>query len=101
MDIRESIHLQRFLAHLETLRSAANHEFELRGPFANDSFATILRATRKMLDAFHAMNVVITKDLKASAGETMILKYTSKEGKALSLRISHLFSGMCLHQEYI
>ena len=46
-----------------------------------------------MLDAFHAMNVVIQKDLKASEGEAAILNYTVDERTQLSARISHLFQG--------
>lgn len=51
-------------------------------------------STNKMLDAFHAMNVVIQKDLKASKGEAEILTYTVEERAQLSARISHLFQGM-------
>jgi hypothetical protein len=93
IDIRESVRLQRFLAHLEALGNAAAYEFEFRGPFPTQSFKKILQATRRMLDAFHAMNVVITKDLKASTGEALILKYTRHERTQLSLRLSHIFSG--------
>lgn len=50
-------------------------------------------ATNKMLDAFHSMNVVIQKDLKASKGEAAILTYTVEERAQLSARISHLFQG--------
>lgn len=45
-----------------------------------------------MLDNFHAMNMVIAKDLKASPGEAEVLRYTRAERFALSARISHLFS---------
>lgn len=50
-------------------------------------------STNKMLDAFHAMNTVIQKDLKASAGEAAILRFTADERAQLSARISHLFQG--------
>jgi hypothetical protein len=50
-------------------------------------------STNKMLDAFHAMNVVIQKDLHASEGETSLLKYTAEERADLCARISHLFQG--------
>jgi hypothetical protein len=90
---REELELRRFLAHLETLRNSAKSEFELRGPFPDKSFGVILEATTRMLDSFHAMNVVILKDLKSSEGEKEILKYTKKEWTDLSWRISHLFSG--------
>lgn len=50
-------------------------------------------STNKMLDAFHAMNVVIQKDLHASEGETLLLKYTAEERADLCSRISHLFQG--------
>lgn len=93
MDIRESLQLQRFLTNLENLRSSAVHEFELKGPFPDKIFQRILEATRRLLDAFHAMDVVISKDLKASPGEAEILRYTEKERVQLSARISHLFSG--------
>lgn len=92
MEEREELELQRFLTHLETLRNAATFEFELRGPFPDKSFKRILEATGRMLDSFHAMNVVILKDLKASEGEKEILKYTRHEWMQLSWRISHLFS---------
>lgn len=92
MDQRVELELQRFLTHLETLRNAATSEFELRGPFPDKSFKRILEATGRMLDSFHAMNVVILKDLKASEGEKEILKYTRHEWMQLSWRISHLFS---------
>ncbi|KAJ9649075.1 hypothetical protein H2199_000988 [Coniosporium tulheliwenetii] len=92
VDIRESIELQRFLTHLETLRQSARHEFELQGPFPDAIMKRILEATGRMLDAFHAMNVIIVKDLKASPAEAEILRYTKHERMELSWRISHLFS---------
>jgi hypothetical protein len=81
------------VSHLEGLRAAAASEFELRGPFPQVEFARIMDSTNKMLDAFHAMNIVIQKDLKASAGEAEILRFTADERAQLSARISHLFQG--------
>jgi hypothetical protein len=52
-----------------------------------------MESTNKMLDAFHAMNVVIQKDPHASEGETLLLKYTAEERADLCSRISHLFQG--------
>jgi len=53
-----------------------------------------MEATNKILDAFHAMNVVIQKDLTASEGEAALLKYTAGERAQLCARISHLFQVM-------
>ena len=53
-----------------------------------------MEATNKMLDAFHAMNVVIQKDVNASEGKALLLKYTADERAQLCARISHLFQGM-------
>jgi Fusaric acid resistance protein-like len=93
MDIRESVELQRFLTHLQALRESAMHEFDLRGPFPDDLNKKILDATGRILGTFHAMNIVIVKDLKATPGEAEILRYTRNERIQLSARISHLFSG--------
>jgi len=93
MNLGEEFALQRFLSRLENLRSAASSEFELRGPFPAAAYGRILKSTSRMLDAFHAMNVVIMKDPKASEGETEILKYTAGERAQLCARISHLFQG--------
>ena len=93
MDLREEFELQRFLSRLESLRSSARSEFELRGPFPNAAFSSILRSTSRMLDAFHAMNVIIMKDPVASKGEAEILKATADERAQLCSRISHLFQG--------
>jgi hypothetical protein len=92
MTEREQLELRRFLGHLDTLRSSASSEFELRGPFPDKSFKVILDATSRLLDSFHAMNVVVLNNLKASEGEKEVLKYTRKEWLELSSRISHLFS---------
>lgn len=95
MTPHEELELRRFLNHLDSLRNSAISEFELKGPFPDKSFKTILEATSRMVDSFYAMNVVILKDLKATEGEKEILKYTKKEWTELSWRISHLFSGRC------
>ena len=93
LDLREEFELNRFLSQLENLRDSAASEFELRGPFPKVAFDIILQSTRRMLEAFHAMNVVIMKDLKASRGEAEILRYTASERAQLCARISHLFQG--------
>jgi len=91
MDLREESDLQRFLTGLEKLRSAATSEMDLQGPFPDAAYVRVLRSTGNMLDAFHAMNVVIMKNPKASQGEAEILKYTTTERAQLCSRISHLF----------
>lgn len=93
MSAGEELELRRFWSYLDALRTSASYEFELRGPFQDQAFKRILEATGRMLDSFHAMNVIILKDLKASEGEKEILKYTRKEWMEFSWRISHLFSG--------
>jgi hypothetical protein len=92
MDIREEAELQTFLSQLQALRKAAASEFEFRAPFPDKVLSRILERTKRMLDNFHAMNVVISKDLKASPGEAEVLRFTRTERFALSARISHLFS---------
>ncbi|KAL5120886.1 hypothetical protein ACEQ8H_001073 [Pleosporales sp. CAS-2024a] len=94
MSEKEELELRRFLNHLETLRASASSEFELRGPFPDKSFKIILEATGRMLDSFHALNVIILREYEASEGEKEALQYTMKEWKELSWRISHLFSVM-------
>ncbi|KAI9848405.1 MAG: hypothetical protein M1837_000200 [Sclerophora amabilis] len=91
MDIREEFELQRFVSRLDSLRNSASSEFELKGPFSNSSYERILKSTSRMLDSFHAMNVVITKDRRASEGELEILKFTADERAHLCARISHLY----------
>lgn len=89
MDISEEFELHDFLAQLEKLHGAASSEWDLRGPFPDAAYGRILKSTHSMLDAFHAMNVVISKD-PASEGEIEILRYTSNERNHLRARISHL-----------
>jgi hypothetical protein len=102
MDIREETKLRAYVDTLNTLRQNAESEFELRGPFNSDAFDVLLKSTTKMLDAFHALNVIITKDLKASAGEAAILAYCADERDQLARRISHLLSVLAssLYIEY-
>ncbi|KAK2784219.1 hypothetical protein FQN53_008731 [Emmonsiellopsis sp. PD_33] len=89
---REKLELQRFLVRLETLQASARSEFELRSPFPDASYSSLLARTRRMVDAFQAMNLEILKNLTASEGEADMLKYTLPERIQLSARISHLLS---------
>lgn len=93
MDLREEFDLHGFLSRLENLRSSAASEHDLRGPFPDAAYARILRSTGAMLDAFHAMNVMIMKNPRATQKEAEMLRYTVKERVQLSTRISHLFQG--------
>lgn len=92
MDIREESELQTFLASLRGLLKAAASEFEFSGPFPAKSVGRMLDSAGQMLDAFHAMNVVISKNLQYTPGEAAVLRYTRPERFALSARISHLFT---------
>ncbi|KAL8723515.1 MAG: hypothetical protein Q9181_007274, partial [Wetmoreana brouardii] len=94
MDEAEESHLHRFLSQLEKLRESAISEINLRAPFPDDSYKRLLSSTASMLDAFHAMNIMILKEPRLSAGEAAILKSTTSERAQLSLRISHLFQGL-------
>lgn len=73
MDIREGAELQNFLTYLDSLRKAAASEFELSGPFPDKITGRIVERTRAMLDAFHSMNVVMSKNAEATAGEAALL----------------------------
>jgi hypothetical protein len=95
MNLREELQLQRYLTRLDTLKNSAFYEFELRGPFPAADYSRVLKSVSHMLDAFHAMNVVITKDPEAtSSAQVDLLRYTAGERSQLCSRISHLFQGM-------
>ena len=93
MDLREEFELHRFLSRLENLRGSAASEVDLRGPFQDKAYGRLLESTGAMLDAFHAMNVMIMKNPRATKGESEMLKYTVNERRQLCTRISHLFQG--------
>ena len=93
LDIREEFDLHQLLSRLENLRSSAVAEVDLRGPFPDAAYSRILKSTGAMLDAFHAMNVMIMKNQRATKGEAEMLRYTVTERSQLSTRISHLFQG--------
>ncbi|KAL9081671.1 MAG: hypothetical protein Q9159_007149 [Coniocarpon cinnabarinum] len=92
MDIREETKLREFRDFLNTLRTAAESEFRLRGPFPTEIYDDLLKSTGRMLDGFHALSVVLQKDVKATQGEAAILRFTSNEREKLAKRISHLFT---------
>ncbi|KAI9724904.1 MAG: hypothetical protein M1812_000180 [Candelaria pacifica] len=87
----EEFALQRSVTKLDSLRKSASSEFELAGPFPESAYQRILQSTGNMLDAFHAINVVILKDINATEGEAEVLKFTATERAQLSARIGHLF----------
>ncbi|QSZ36723.1 hypothetical protein DSL72_006606 [Monilinia vaccinii-corymbosi] len=94
MNLREEFEFQRYIFVLDKLRSSAAGEFELRGPFPSATYGRIVESTTKMLDAFHAMNVVIQNNAEPSEGEALLLKFTEDERAQLCAGISHLFQGV-------
>lgn len=94
MNLTDEFALQAQLRHLDSLRASAKGEFELRGPFKAAPFARVMESTRRMLEAFHAMNAVIAQNLVASPGEIALLRFTVEERKELCGRICHLFQVM-------
>ncbi|KAF7175333.1 hypothetical protein CNMCM7691_007924 [Aspergillus felis] len=94
MTPREKLEIERFLSRLEALQAAAHAEFELKSPFPDAAYSNILRRTRSMVNAFHAMNLEMIKNVSASEGELALLSYTAQEREHLSARISHLLSVM-------
>ena len=93
MTVREKLELERFLSRLESLQVAARSEFELRSAFADATYANIIRRTRSMVNAFHAMNLELMKSDTATEGEITLLRCTAMERQQLSARISHLLTG--------
>lgn len=91
MNLREEFALQTYVMNLDALRSAAASEFELSGPFKSAEYRRIMDSTRLMLDAFHAMNVVIAMNIVATTGEMALLEFTREERRDVSRRICHLF----------
>ncbi|KAK2865454.1 hypothetical protein FQN49_003554 [Arthroderma sp. PD_2] len=91
-DVQEKIQLQLFLNHLDSLLVSARSEFSLKRPFPDAEYGALVARTRRLLDAFQAMNLEIMKNLTASEGEAAMLRYTLRERMQLSARISHLLS---------
>jgi hypothetical protein len=77
-DITEEYSLQKTLIRLNGLAAAAPHEFRLKGPFPVKEYRNIHNANQGILDAFHGMSIMISKDPKANRREKEILKYTKK-----------------------
>lgn len=92
MNLSEENDMQRFLSKLYALVDASKHEFELRRPFPAATYDRILKSTGRMLESFHAMNVVIMKDLTPTKGELALLNATFRERRDLCARLSHQFS---------
>ncbi|KAJ5724902.1 hypothetical protein N7493_006630 [Penicillium malachiteum] len=94
MTARERLELERFLTRLESLLVASRSEFELRCAFNDGPYADIIRRSRSMVNAFHAMNLELMKSDTVTEGEITLLQYTAVERQQLSARISHLLTVM-------
>ncbi|KAJ2979140.1 hypothetical protein NUW58_g7278 [Xylaria curta] len=91
MKLGEQAAMQRYTTQLQTLRSAANNEYELRGPFPFEAYGRIMASTQRVLDAFHAMSLVTQKHGRLSEGEKALLNHTAEERAQLCARICHVF----------
>ncbi len=87
----EQAALQRYASRLETLRSSAMSELELRGPFPFEATGRIMMSTNRILDAFYAMSLVTQRRGNLSDGEKALLFYTAQERAELCDRICHVF----------
>lgn len=93
MSSKERLHMERFLSRIESLRTSARSEFELKSAFPDAAYSNIIHRTRGMVDAFQAMDLELMKTVTATEGEIALLRYTAQERQQLSARISHLLSG--------
>ncbi|KAI1823424.1 ribosomal protein L19 [Xylaria intraflava] len=91
MKLGEQAAMQRYATQLQTLRVAANNEYELRGPFPFAAYGRIMASTQRVLDAFHAMSLVTQKHGRLSEGEKALLDHTAQERAQLCSRICHVF----------
>ncbi|KAI1641425.1 ribosomal protein L19 [Biscogniauxia mediterranea] len=91
MKTGEQSAMQRYVTQLQTLRTAANNEYELRGPFPFEAYGRIMASTQRLLDAFHAMSLVTQKHGRLSEGEKALLYHTAEERAQLCARICHVF----------
>ncbi|KAI5860208.1 Fusaric acid resistance protein-like-domain-containing protein [Durotheca rogersii] len=91
MKMGEQAAMQRYATQLQTLRVAANNEYELRGPFPFVAYGRIMASTQRVLDAFHAMCLVTQKHGQLSEGEKAMLYFTADERAQLCARICHVF----------
>ncbi|KAI0142263.1 ribosomal protein L19 [Xylariaceae sp. FL1272] len=91
MKMGEQAAMQRYATQLQTLRVAANNEFELRGPFPFAAYGRIMASTQRLMDAFHAMSLVTQKHGRLSEGEKALLNHTAAERQQLCARICHVF----------
>ncbi|CAM1500669.1 Fc.00g098310.m01.CDS01 [Cosmosporella sp. VM-42] len=98
----EQAALQRYAFKLDTLRTSATAEFELRGPFPDAAYARIMRSTRHILDGFYAMRLLTHKRSTLSDGERALLEFTAPERMLLCERICHVFQVLasCIMLEY-
>ncbi|TRX90277.1 hypothetical protein FHL15_008822 [Xylaria flabelliformis] len=91
MKLGEQAAMQRYATQLQTLRAAANNEYELRGPFPFEAYGRVMASTQRVLDAFHAMSLVTQKHGRLSEGEKALLNHTAEERAQLCARICHVF----------
>ncbi|KAK9434473.1 Fusaric acid resistance protein-like-domain-containing protein [Lipomyces doorenjongii] len=91
VSIQDEQKLQKSLLKMRTLMVAAGNEFRLKGPFPTKHYDSIMKTTQEILDVYHNMNSMITKDLYASERESQMIAYTIEERKELSNRIFLLF----------
>ncbi|KAI0206859.1 ribosomal protein L19 [Astrocystis sublimbata] len=94
MKLGEQAAMQRYATQLQTLRSSASNEYELRGPFPFDAYGRIMASTQRVLDAFHAMSLVTQKHGRLSEGEQALLNHTAEERAQMCARICHVFESL-------
>lgn len=87
----EQAALQKYAARLDTLRSSAAREFELRGPFPSEQNRLLMGCAHRLLDAFYAMSLVTQRKGNLTEGERALLLYTADERAMLCDRICHVF----------
>ena len=71
IDIREESELHSFLTYLDSLRSAAQSESELGGPFPDKIVGHIIERTRRMLDAFQSYRQISAMYARRSSNPTV------------------------------
>ncbi|KAJ5756152.1 hypothetical protein N7533_005695 [Penicillium manginii] len=92
MNPHDKAEVEHLLSQLEPMQISARSEIELKEPFPDSAYGSVIRRTRDIVDIFHSMDLVLSGLGAPSEGQLLLLQHTTTARQRMSDCIANLLT---------
>ncbi|CAI7601380.1 unnamed protein product [Penicillium pancosmium] len=92
MNDHDKAEVEHLLSRLDPMQASARSEIELKEPFPDSAYGSVIRRTRDIVDNFHSMDLILSGLGAPSEGQLSLLQHTTTARQRMSDCIANLLT---------